>query len=39
MWKIQGSIKKEVEILWVITEKSWVIAMDLGFWPWNFQVV
>ena len=22
MWKIQGSIKKEVEILWVIKEKS-----------------
>ena len=39
MWKLQGSIKIEVEFPEVIKKKPCEISMGLGFWPWNFQEV
>ena len=39
LWKLWGSIKKEVEFPGVFKKKSCGNSMGLAFWPWNFQGV
>ena len=39
MWKVQESVKTEVEFPWAIEKKSSGILVGLGFCPKNFKRV